>query len=70
MQVCIIEAVNGQEALFLAEKYEPDVILTDIFMPAVNGYEFARQLKDDKKLSNIPVIAVTASAFKQDREKL
>ncbi|QTA80029.1 Histidine kinase superfamily protein, 7TM-DISM domains-containing [Desulfonema limicola] len=70
MQVCIIEAVNGQEALFLAEKYEPDVILTDIFMPAVNGYEFARQLKDDKKLSNIPVIAVTASAFKQDREKI
>ncbi len=70
MNMSFIEAVNGQEAVFLTEQHHPNVILTDIRMPVTDGYEAARQIKNNQNLKNIPVIAVTASAFSEDRQRI
>ena len=64
------EASNGQEALELARTFQPDLILMDMKMPVMNGYEASKQLNADDKLKSIPVIAVTASALKEDEEAI
>jgi two-component system cell cycle response regulator len=56
----IIEASNGQEALEKAHKYSPDIILLDIMMPGLDGFEVTRQLKTNPKTENIPIILITA----------
>jgi len=56
----IIYALNGKDALALAEKNFPDLILLDVMMPDMSGYEVCRILKNDDALRNIPVIFVTA----------
>ncbi|MCP4158353.1 MAG: response regulator, partial [bacterium] len=66
----VVEAENGEIAVELAHKYRPDAILMDIKMPVMNGYEAARIIKHDVALNHIPIIALTASAMKGDREKL
>ena len=53
-------AENGAEALALTAKQKPDIILLDIMMPEMNGFEVARQLKANPDTSNIPIIMVTA----------
>src|SRR5665648_41343 len=65
----VIEAYNGQEALD-ALKSEPkvDLILMDIMMPVMNGIEAIKKIRQDKFLSNIPIIAITAKAKRGDRE--
>ncbi|MEE4356532.1 MAG: 7TM diverse intracellular signaling domain-containing protein, partial [Desulfococcaceae bacterium] len=65
-----IEAGDGAEALGLAQQYEPDIFLTDIRMPPADGYAAARQIRNSEKLKDIPVIAVSASAFAEDREQI
>jgi len=55
-------AVNGQMALKIAEKQSPDLILLDIRMPGMDGYEVCRQLKADKATAGIPVIFLTGEA--------
>jgi CheY-like chemotaxis protein len=57
----ILEAENGYEALLYARKYKPDLILMDIRMPVMDGYDATNQLRDDKELRQIPVVALTAS---------
>ena len=59
---------NGIEALDLARKYRPDLILMDIQLPEVSGLEVTKWLKDDPDLKSIPVVAVTAFAMKGDEE--
>ena len=61
---------NGIEALDLARKYHPDLILMDIQLPEVSGLEVTKWLKDDPDLKTIPVVAVTAFAMKGDEEKI
>ena len=61
---------NGIEALELARKHHPDLILMDIQLPEVSGLEVTQWLKDDETLRSIPVIAVTAFAMKGDEEKI
>ena len=61
---------NGIEALDLARKYRPDLILMDIQLPEVSGLEVTKWLKDDEELRDIPVIAVTAFAMKGDEERI
>ena len=70
MPIRIVAAENGQEAVSLAGQHEPDMILMDIRMPVMDGYEAARQLKSNEKLRRIPVIATTASALSEDIEKI
>lgn len=55
----IIFATTGQQAIDLAKKYQPDLILLDVIMPGMDGYEACKYLKADKKTSSIPVIFIT-----------
>ena len=62
----IVNALNGKEALQLAEKENPDVILLDVVMPEMDGFEVCQKLKSDPILANIPIVFVTA--LKGDKE--
>ncbi len=65
----LIEAVNGEEALSMAVKHKPDLILMDIQLPVVDGYEATRRIKAEPALQGIPVIAVTSYALSGYEEK-
>lgn len=65
----IVMAVNGQEGLDLASSENPDLILLDMSLPVLDGWEAARRLKSDAATAKIPVIALTAHAMVQDKEK-
>ena len=65
-----IPTSNGLEALDLARKHRPDLILMDIQLPEVSGLEVTKWLKEDDELCRIPVIAVTAFAMKGDEERI
>ena len=60
----VLEATNGKEAINIAQSGNPDIILMDLRMPVMDGYEAIKILKGDSKLKNIPVIVLTASAMK------
>jgi signal transduction histidine kinase/CheY-like chemotaxis protein len=62
----LITASNGIEAVAQAEKHRPDVILMDMRMPEQDGYEATKRLKANPSLRHIPVIAVTASSFREE----
>ena len=64
----ILEAVNGKEAIYLVNDCRPDIILMDMNMPIMDGYDATRLLKDDIDTKDIPIIAVSASALKEDEE--
>ncbi|MBA4369372.1 MAG: hypothetical protein C0403_17240 [Desulfobacterium sp.] len=66
----IFEAENGQETIDKARQIRPELILMDMKMPVMDGYEASTILKNDDQLKSIPIIAVTASALKQDEEKI
>jgi len=70
MNVRILEAENGLEAVSAAEQHLPDVILMDISMPVMDGYEATGRIKENGKTKHIPVIAVTAHVMPEDREKI
>jgi diguanylate cyclase (GGDEF)-like protein len=59
-------AFNGKMALDLIPKVEPDLIMLDIMMPGIDGYEVCRRLKEDEKLRNIPVIFMSAMGDTED----
>ena len=65
-----LQTKDGVEALALARQHRPDLILMDIQLPEVSGLEITKWIKEDKSLSMIPIIAVTAFAMKGDREKM
>ena len=65
----VIEAVNGQEGVSIAEKEKPELILMDLSLPVMDGWEATRLLKANTELRSIPVIALTAHAMKGDEEK-
>ena len=64
----LIEAVNGEEAL-VAAKQRPDLILMDIQIPIIDGYEVTRRIKADPELHAIPIIAVTSHSLEGGEEK-
>src|SRR2546429_3464605 len=61
---------DGMQALDLARKHRPDLILMDIQLPEVSGLEVTKWLKEDPELHTIPVVAVTAFAMKGDEERI
>ncbi len=65
----MIEAHDGQQAVTMARSQRPDLILMDIQLPFVDGYEATRSIKRDAELRHIPVIAVTSYALSGDEEK-
>ena len=62
----LIEAVTGEEGLTLAETHVPDLILMDIQLPGIDGYEATRRLKANQALRHIPIIVVTSYALSGD----
>jgi two-component system, cell cycle response regulator DivK len=66
----VLQTRQGVEAMDLARKHRPDLILMDIQLPEVSGLQVTQWLKDDDDLRAIPVIAVTAFAMKGDEEKI
>ncbi len=65
-----IEATDGMRGIELARTKQPDLILMDINMPIMDGYEAIRILKGDASTRNIPVIALTSYAMKGDKERI
>lgn len=65
----MIEAIDGEEALKKAIAERPDLILLDISIPKINGYEVTKRLKSIEEFKDIPVVALTAHAMKGDRTK-
>jgi two-component system, cell cycle response regulator DivK len=62
-------AVDGGEGVEMARSAHPDLILMDMSLPVVNGWDATRQIKSDPDTSAIPIIALTAHAMSGDREK-
>ena len=65
----MLEAVDGETGVARAKSDRPDLILMDIQMPVLDGYEATRRIKADPDLKGIPVIAVSSFAMKGDEEK-
>ena len=65
----IVEAESGEEALAAVAKQRPDLILMDIQLPGIDGYEVTRRIKADPALRSIPIIAVTSYALSGEEQK-
>ncbi len=66
----IIQTTDGMEALDMAQKHKPDLILMDIQLPGVSGLEVTKWIKEDDETRHIPVIAITAFAMKGDEARI
>lgn len=62
-------ARTGEDGVTLAVKEPPDLVLMDLQLPGIDGMEALRQLRESPRTADIPVVAVTAQAMKQDRER-
>ncbi len=66
----IVEATDGKEGIDAAKAHTPDVILMDIQMPVMNGYEAIKILKNDPNTRQIKIVAITSFAMVGDKEKI
>ena len=65
----VVTAKDGPEAIELTKKRKPDLVLLDVMMPGMDGFEVCRKLKEDAEVSHIPIVMVTALSEKSDRLK-
>ena len=65
----VVMATDGEQAVALAQSELPDLILMDMSLPVIDGWEATRRVKATEATSNIPIIALTAHAMSGDREK-
>ena len=65
----VLEAREGQEALSIALRERPDLVLLDVMMPSMDGYDVARRLQENPATSRIPVVFMTALAAGEDRRR-
>lgn len=67
--LCVQEAINGREALHQARAWQPDLIILDIQMPEMDGYEAGQQLRAAVETRHIPLVAASSFAMAGDRER-
>ena len=65
----VLTAENGQAGVDVALRERPDLILMDVMMPVMNGYDAARRIKDHRETARIPIVALTASAMPHQRDQ-
>jgi CheY-like chemotaxis protein len=65
----MVVAIDGEDALGVALNEQPDIVLMDMSLPVLDGWETTRQLKDNTETAHIPVIALTAHAMIEDRNR-
>ena len=65
----VLEARDGEEGVSRAQQHHPDLILMDISIPKIDGWEATRRLKAEGDTRDIPIIALTAHALEEDRQK-
>jgi len=69
IECSFITATDGKTAVLMAHNYQPDLILLDMMLPDLSGIEVACSLKQDSKTMEIPIVAVTAMARVEDKER-
>ncbi|GGI46067.1 CheY-like chemotaxis protein [Agromyces flavus] len=65
----IVEAQTGEDGVRLAGECGPDLVLMDLQLPGIDGYEALRRIRQDARVDGVPVVAVTAFAMREDRER-
>ncbi|HEX6069222.1 MAG TPA: response regulator [Longimicrobiaceae bacterium] len=60
----VLEAPNGETGVAIAVEHRPDLIITDINMPGMNGFDVARQVRADDRIAATPIVAVTGTVFR------
>jgi two-component system cell cycle response regulator DivK len=65
----IMEATDGSAGLEIAAQMHPDLILLDINLPEIDGYDLAKRFRDTPGLQRVPILAITANVMKGDRER-
>ena len=66
----VVFAVDGQQGVEMANSEKPDIVLMDMSLPVMDGWEATRRIKSDDAMRNLPVIGLTAHAMSGDREKV
>ena len=66
----VVPVADGSNVLATARKFAPDLVIMDIQLPGVSGVDLIAQIKDDRELAKVPVLAVTAYAGKGDEERI
>lgn len=66
----VLEALDGRSGVDQARRHQPNIILMDIGLPVMDGFAALAEIREDEALSRIPIVAVTASAMKGDRERI
>ena len=66
----VIEAATGTDAIALARSASPDLILMDLLLPGMDGWQATAELKSDPRLKHVPIVALTAHAFSDERERI
>lgn len=66
----VLQARNGRAGVSLARQQRPDLIVLDIQLPELDGYEVARRLRTEPTLAEVPIVAVTSFAMTGDRERI
>jgi CheY-like chemotaxis protein len=64
------DAVNGAEAVQMAQEWKPQMVLMDMAMPVMDGYEATRKIKESPDIRDTAIVAVTASAFEEDKQRI
>lgn len=68
-EYAVTTAINGEEALEAIERDKPDIVLLDIMIPHVDGWEVLRRLRADDRYKDLPILAVTALASEESRQR-
>ncbi len=66
----VLEATDGQEGIAMARAHQPDIILMDLSLPGLDGWEAIKRLKENARTRHIPIVALTAHAMLGDKERV